>query len=193
MADTTTARTGARTETAVTDTGAAAAAEPATATIATAPAAAARADTTPSASAQAPEVRQAAPADWAPDWREKLSGGDKKELERLARLASPVELYKSYRALEQRVSSGDVKKPLPENPTPEQIAEYRKERGIPETPEAYKIELPHGIVPGEADKPLLEAFTKAVHEKNWDNDKVNEALSWYFSEQDRQKALRGRS
>jgi hypothetical protein len=47
------------------------------------------------------------------------------------------------------------------------------------TPKDYTIELPDGVVLGEADREVVDAFTGAVHEKNWDNAKVNEALAWY--------------
>lgn len=130
----------------------------------------------------------AAPADWPTDWREKLAGGDMKELEQLKRSGSPLDVWKKARSLEQKLSSGEYKRELGKDATPEQVAEWRKEQGIPEAPDGYKIELPGGVIPGEADKPVIDAFTKAVHEKGWSNDKVNEALDWYYKEQDRKNA-----
>jgi len=72
--------------------------------------------------ASAETIEASAPADWPADWRQKLAGEDKKTLERLGRMASPADLFKSYRALEQKVSAGELKKGLPENATPEQVA-----------------------------------------------------------------------
>ena len=65
--------------------------------------------------ASAETIEASAPADWPADWRQKLAGEDKKTLERLGRMASPADLFKSYRALEQKVSAGELKKGLPEN------------------------------------------------------------------------------
>jgi hypothetical protein len=149
------------------------------------------ADTLVAKADTADTTTQVVPADWPADWREKLAGEDKKTLERLGRLQSPADLFKSYRALEQRVSSGELKRSTPpDNASPEQLAEWRKEQGIPEAPDGYKIELPSGIVLGEADRPVVDSFTKAVHEKGWDSAKVNDALAWYYTEQERQQAAR---
>jgi hypothetical protein len=134
---------------------------------------------------------QAAPADyWPADWREKLAGEDRRALEQLKRHGSPADLWKKARALEQKLSSGEYRRDLPKAATPEQLAAWRIERGVPETPDGYRIELPDGVVLGEADKPVVDAFTAAMHGKNWDNAKVNEALGWYYGEQERQLAVR---
>ena len=128
----------------------------------------------------------APPPDWPSDWREKLAGDDRRALDQLKRHGSPADLWKKARSLEQKLSSGEYRRDLPKNATPEQLAEWRRERGIPDTPEGYTIELPDGVVLGEADREVVDAFTAAVHEKNWDNAKVNEALAWYYAEQERQ-------
>ena len=60
--------------------------------------------------AQSPAAAPAAPAPApvADDWRAKLSGGDAKELERLKRFTDEAAVWKSYRALEQKMSSGEL-------------------------------------------------------------------------------------
>src|SRR3546814_3644725 len=55
---------------------------------------------------------------------------------------------------------------LPIYATPEQIAEWRKEQGIPEKPEDYDLKFDNGLVIGEADKPLVAEFLKASHATN---------------------------
>lgn len=126
--------------------------------------------------AGAQQTQQVAPADWPTDWRDKVAQqvkpGDAKFRERLDRFASPVEIGRSYFALEQKQSSGEVKSALPENATPEQLAAWRKDNGVPDTPEAYAIKTKRD----EADLPIINEFLKAVHGKNWSNDRVNETL-----------------
>ena len=75
----------------------------------------------------------------ADDWRTRLAGGDEKELKRLSRFASEADVYKAYRELEKKKSSGELKQALSKDATPEQIAEWRKENGIPETPDKYDL------------------------------------------------------
>ncbi len=128
--------------------------------------------------------------DWPTDWRQRLAGEDAKELKRLERFGSPLDIMRSYRALEQRVSSGELKKALPENASDEEKATWRKENGIPDKPDGYieKLALPNGIVPGEADKPILNDFAKRAMEKNWSPNQYNEAVSWYYENLDAQRA-----
>lgn len=129
----------------------------------------------------------AAPADWPDDWRQKLAGEDKALLKQLDRLGSPADLFKSYRALQQKISSGELKAagtPYPEKGTDEEKAAWRKENGVPDKAEDYKIEPPKGFVFGDADKPSLESFQKYAHALNWTPAQLNQAVAWYASEQE---------
>jgi hypothetical protein len=94
-------------------------------------------------------------------------------------------LVRSYRELETKVSSGQLKappQPLPANATDEQKAEWRKTNGLPETPEAYveKLALPNGVVIGEADKPLVTEFAKDMHAAGATQEEMNRAMASYY-------------
>lgn len=125
-----------------------------------------------------------APADWPEDWRAKVAGEDAKELSRLQRMGSPADLWKSYRALEAKLQEKSTRFGPPENATPEQMAAWRKEQGLPDSPDAYTPELPNGMVLGEADKPLIEGFKEIAHKANMSPAQFNEALKWYYGEVD---------
>lgn len=121
-----------------------------------------------------------APVDWPEDWRTKLAGGDEKLLKQLDRFASPKALHESYRALQQKISSGELKaSKLPDNATDEQKAEWRKENGIPEKPDQYLADLPNGLVIGEDDKELVSGFVEAMHAQNAPKGFVQAALAWH--------------
>lgn len=134
----------------------------------------------PLASGGSDDKPVAAPADWPEAWRAKLSGEDKKELARLERFGSPADIWKAYRALEQKLSSGEVKSSLPKDATPEQLSQWRKDNGIPEAPEKYEINLEGGLVVGEQDKPRVDEFLKAMHGANASPAQVNAALNAYY-------------
>jgi hypothetical protein len=131
----------------------------------------------------------AAPADWPADWRQKIAGDDAKELARLQRLGnSPADVYKAYRALEAKLSSGQAKPALPDNPTPEQLTEWRKANGIPEAPDGYEPALPDGMVLGEADKPLVTDFQRVALDANMTTQQFNKTLEWYHKHVDNFRA-----
>lgn len=121
-------------------------------------------------------------AKWPDTWRQELAAGDEKTLKRLERFQSPADIFTSYRALEQRLSSGELKAnvPFPEKGTPEEQAKWRTEAGLPDKPEAYDLKFDDGFVIGEADKPMVDAFLKSAHAKNLPPSAVKESVRWYF-------------
>lgn len=131
------------------------------------------------ASGEAPAPAAAvAPADWPTDWRDKLAGGDAKVRERLERFGSPADVWKHARSLETR--QGEMKAPLPKDPTPEQLAQWRKDNGIAESPDKYDLNLGEGVVIGEQDKPMVDKFLTKMHGVNATNDSVKAALGAYY-------------
>lgn len=139
----------------------------------------AAAETKPVATTETTETKaEAKPAD---DWRAKLANGDDKELKRLARFASEADVWKAYRELEKKKSSGELKTPFPKDGTPEEITLWRKENGIPEAPDKYDLTLDNGLVIGEEDKPFVDKFVSAMHGTNATNEQIKAALNAYYS------------
>lgn len=120
--------------------------------------------------------------DWAADWRDKLAAGDDKFAAKLKRFQSPVDVAKSYRALEKELTDIKASRPpvLPEKPTDADIAEYRKALAIPEKAEGYLSDLPNGLVIGEEDKPLAGSFAEAMHALHAPPAIVKAGLDWYY-------------
>lgn len=132
-----------------------------------------------------PEAKPvAAPADWPDDWRVKLAGEDKAYLKTLERYDSPAALAKAHRELQVKMSSGQLKAALKADASDEEKATWRKENGLPEKAEAYEPKLPGGVVLGEADAPLLKGFQETAFKAGMTPGQFNEALTWYFGEQD---------
>src|SRR5262245_15852958 len=59
---------------------------------------------------------------WPDDWREKMAEGDQRFLDTLKRYASPTALRDAFKEQRRLISSGQLRKPLPENATAEQLA-----------------------------------------------------------------------
>jgi len=134
----------------------------------------------------------AAVADWPDDWREKLAGGDDKMLARLKRFSSPANVVKSWRELETKVSSGELKRQPGKDATPEQMAEWRKENGLPENEDGYSFDL-GGFIPSEADKPILDNFKKLALEENLTPAAANKMVNWYYQQQEAEIAARAKA
>jgi hypothetical protein len=150
---------------------------PASAPAAAAPAAPAPPASAPAAGAPAAPASSPAPAEgkgadgyWPPDWRETVSKEDAKTLTRLQRYASPEAAMSALIAAQNRIASGELAPVLGKNPTPEQLAEYRSARGIPETPDKY--DLGKDVKIDDAEKPLLSKLFEAAHGTNQTPEQV---------------------
>lgn len=145
---------------------------------------------TPPPAAGDPPPAPAAGDPPAGDWRSRMAGTDQAEMTRLGRFSDEAAFYKSYRAIEQKLSSGEFKKALPEGATPEETATWRKENGLPDKAEGYveKLELPKGMVLGEADKPIVAEFAAAAMAGHVDPKQFNGMVGKYYEILDKQRA-----
>lgn len=186
MADTTTgASSGSTTQNTTSTTGGAAdpakvaGADPAAAAVA-AGGAAGGTDPAKTIATGADPAKATTPGTFPDTWRKELAGDDAKVLSRLERFGSPKDLLQSYLEAEKKLTSGQLKAVLPKDATPEQLAEYRKQVGVPESADKYDLTLSDGLVLGEADKPIVDDYLKYAHENNLPNDVVKANLSWYL-------------
>jgi len=154
------------------------AADPAPAAPAPAPVAGDPAPAAPAAGD--PPPADPAPVTWPDNWRELKANGDEKMLKRLQRYSSPSAAIDALFEAQTRISKGDLLPSLKENATPEEISDYRVAHGIPAEPAGYEINLPNGLVIGEADRPMVDEFLTKAHASNMHPAQVNEALGWYF-------------
>lgn len=139
-----------------------------------------KADTTVKTIIDEPVKEDVVTPKYPEDWREQFANGDEKKLERLKRFASPEALAESYIEIEKRLRSGQFPKGLTAESTPEEVAEYRKAYGVPETPDKYDLNLGDGYVIGDDIKPQVDVFLEKMHAKNTSPDVVKEALKTYF-------------
>jgi hypothetical protein len=123
-----------------------------------------------------------------------VAAGDKAFLKTLDRFDNPAALAKAYRELSVKLSSGELRamKPPGETASAAEIATWRADHGLPEDAAAYVagISLPDGVVPGQAEEPLLTSFAEQAAKGNWTREQYNQAVGWYFATQDRLTAQR---
>jgi hypothetical protein len=146
---------------------------------ATDPAPAANSETTAADTAEKPSA-----AAWPEDWRDKLAGGDDKLKNLLGRYTAPDAFAKAFKELR---AAYDSRKPtkeeagdLPENATDEQLAAWRKAKGVPEKPEDYEFEVPEGKELSDGEYEILMDFAKTMHGKNMPAATVKEISSWFL-------------
>jgi hypothetical protein len=135
-----------------------------------------------------------APKIAADTWRHDMAAGDKAFLKTLDRFENPAALAKAYKELTVKLSSGELRatKPPADSATPDQIAAWRTDHGLPENAAAYVngLSLPNGTLPGEPDQPMLASFAEQAMKGNWTAEQYNQAVGWYFASQDRLMAQR---
>lgn len=143
---------------------------------------------TPPAETGSDTPKEPAKASWPEDWRDQLAGGDEKLKNLLSRYTAPDAFAKAFKELR---TAYDSRKPtkeeaaeLPENPTDEQLAAYRKAKGVPDKPEDYEFEVPEGKELSDGEYDILMDFAQAMHAKNMPASAVKEISSWFLEYED---------
>lgn len=118
-------------------------------------------------------------------WRQAISGGDEKMLETLSRFKTEADFGKSYMELRQKLSQGPSLPTLPENATPEQIADYRQAIGAAETPDQLREALvaPEGYEISEVEKAMIGDFAQEMHAANIPVEHAKAATDFFFKAQ----------
>lgn len=126
------------------------------------------------------------PRDWAA-LREKYAKGDEKIIRRLSRYSSEEAALDALISAQNKITGGGLKAPLPENPSAEEVAVWRKDNGIPIDAKGYDI--PAGAVPEHA-KAGVEAFLELAHTNNLTPAQVKAAVAWGTERAEQQTAVR---
>lgn len=134
---------------------------------------------------------------WPEDWRQKVAehygaGNPKaveKELRRLESINDPAGLFAHMRGMENTWATKNFVKLPSKDAKPEEIAEFNKAIGVPESPDDYlkDLKFDDGLVLGDEDKPMAEDFAKSVaHETGMTPAQMQKAVGWYLRQQQEQ-------
>ena len=126
------------------------------------------------------------------DWRLRVAGEDKELFKQLERYASEADFGKAHVSLRGKLSSGEYRRVPPKDATPEQVAEWRADIGLPAAAEDYMADLalPDGTVLSEADKAIMLKFAGAAFDGNIDKAAFGRMASRYYELQDEGRAAR---
>lgn len=118
------------------------------------------------------------------NWRELAAGDSEDQLKLLKRYGSLNGVVKALQEAQNTIRSGKIKRDMPDAKDEKAMAEWRKEQGIPDAPEGYK--LPETITKRlvDEDKPVLASFTEFAHGKNAPPAFVEMATEWYVNMQE---------
>jgi hypothetical protein len=126
------------------------------------------------------------------DWRLRVAGDDKELFKQLERYASEADFGKAHVSLRSKLSSGEYRRAPGKDATPEQVAEWRADIGLPAAAEDYMADLalPDGTVLSEADKAVMLKFAGAAFDGNIDKAAFGRMASRYYELQDQARAAR---
>lgn len=121
------------------------------------------------------------------NWRDLMAGDDGKVRKLLDRYASPQAAANALMDFRKKESTGLLTKPLGDNPTDEELADYRSALGIPEKASDYNTEF-DGVVYGDDDKAIIGDFLEYAHKANYTPAQVEAGLKWYNAFQEKELA-----
>lgn len=135
--------------------------------------------------AVAPETVAAATGGGAPavtldDWpaqRAKWAGEDQQKLDRLARYPSREAALDALIAAQDKIRSGEHRKPLSDDPTPEELHEYRQNHGIPISADKYDL-ADIGIQATPDESADLQQFLEIAHNANMTPGMLKATVAW---------------
>jgi hypothetical protein len=159
-------------------------------------------ETTTTAGAETDDKESNTKGYWPSDWKERYvdkltdkagkpldETAKEKMMKRLARYASPRAAMDAMIAAQNKISSGMTKIPG-KDATPEEIAQYRQDMGIPEEAKGYDLTLGEGMVIGDEDKEMVDGFLQVAHDGNYTQQQVTDGLNWYYQTQENAIAAR---
>jgi hypothetical protein len=148
----------------------------------------------PNAQPQNEPLQQASEQQSQPstDWRQRIAGDDRELAKQLERYATEADFGKAHVSLRGKLSSGEYRRAPGKDATPDEIAQWRADMGLPSSAEDYMADLalPDGTVLSEADKAIMLKFAGAAFDGNIDKAAFGRMAARYYELQDTARAAR---
>lgn len=117
-------------------------------------------------------------------WRQIIAGGDEKKLAQLNRYSTFDKFSESVWSAREQLRQGLKHQPLGENPSDEEVAEFREANGIPEAADKYELSLKDGLTLSEDDKAILKPILEAAHGQNATPAQVSAMTNAFFEQRE---------
>jgi hypothetical protein len=126
------------------------------------------------------------------DWRLRVAGEDRELFKQLERYATEADFGKAHVSLRGKLSSGEYRRAPGKDATPDEIAQWRADIGLPASAEDYMADLalPDGTVLSEADKAIMLKFAGAAFDGNIDKQAFGRMAARYYELQDTARSAR---
>lgn len=126
-------------------------------------------------------------------WREDVAKGmelDDSKQNVLNRYESFPKLMEAFFHQRDKISEGvQQSDAMPgEDATPEQWAEYRAAKGIPESPDKYDLQLSEGLVLDEADSEIMQSVYPVAHKHNLPAPVMSELVDSFLQAREKEQA-----
>lgn len=131
-----------------------------------------------------PAEKSGKKSEWPDGLLESMSAGDDKVKAMLARYKTPAAAAAALKSAQDKIRAGGAKQSYREDFTPAELTEWRKDNGVPETPDGYKIDDAGDLIIGDADKALIDDFiASTAHQQNMRPEQVKAAVSFMIGKQ----------
>jgi hypothetical protein len=127
--------------------------------------------------------------EWPEGWQAQIAGDDDKALTQLTRYKTPADIWTKARALESRITSGELKEssPFPTEGSDEDKAAWRQAQGLPESYDKYEIGRE---LETDEEKAAINGFLEYAHGQNMTPDNVKAMVDYFYTRQDSLEADR---
>ena len=100
-----------------------------------------------------------------------------KRMGQLERIPDINTFAKNYFEGQDKIRKGELSNGLPENPTDEQLADWREANGVPAAAKEYQVEYDQGLEVTDDQKEVFSAVYDAAFEGNVNNDTMGSMLN----------------
>lgn len=99
----------------------------------------------------------------------------------LERVVDEGTLLKNYVEAQEKIRTGQISSGLPENPTPEQMTEWRGNNDVPAESKDYNVTLDEGLIIGDQDQAILDDIYRVGHEGNVPNSVMSGMVNSFLA------------
>jgi hypothetical protein len=127
-----------------------------------------------------PAVEPSGTVVWPDNWRDGMSGGDKKVAEELGRYSEIGMVGAALVEAKNKIRSANIRTDFPGEGTDKEQSRWREDNGVPTEAKGYFDKLPEGLVVGEEDVAGMAVLAEAMHGAHAPVGVTHAAMAAYY-------------